>query len=390
MCDVIGKAQALSRRNFLAAAGTIAAVGTAGMAGARPAHADGTDNKPIRGDRVVLLGTGGGPVWWHARKGTSSAVVVGDRRYLVDCGEGVGSQYRAAGLGPEYPKMALGLEAIFLTHLHTDHTIDYNNMLLFGYTNGLALRDRKLQVYGPGDRGVLPEVFGPPPTAPLPIINPDRPTPGTVDMTASLIAAFAQDINTRIRDERRGDPRDLFDVHDIVVPAALHLDPNADPSPDMDPVPVYEDECVRVTAILNLHRPVFPSFAFRFDTDSGSVVFSGDTAPCRNVVRLARGADTLVHEVIDAAWVASLFPEPRTPAQQGLYLHLLGSHTTIEDVGKVAEQAGVDTLVLNHLVPGDNPPSRWRKAARGFSGRLVVGTDLMQLPLSRRRLRGGT
>ena len=113
--------------------------------------------------------------------------------------------------------------------------------------------------------------------------------------------------------------------------------------------PVYEDDRVRVTATLVNHAPVFPSFAFRFDTPDGSITFSGDTSPSDNLVKLGRDTDVLVHEVLDAEAVAAAFPTPHTPQVEALIAHLLGSHTTIEQVGPVATRAGARTLVLNHL-----------------------------------------
>ena len=80
--------------------------------------------------------------------------------------------------------------------------------------------------------------------------------------------------------------------------------------------------------------------------------------------------------MIYTAWVDQLLPTPRNDAQEGLYQHLVNAHTTIEQVGHIAEQAGVGTLVLSHLVPGNWPEHRWRRAGRGFSGRLIVGRDL--------------
>jgi len=159
--------------------------------------------------------------------------------------------------------------------------------------------------------------------------------------------------------------------------------------PPVDPFPVYEDDLVRVTATLVNHAPVFPSFGFRFDTEDGSITISGDTAPSDNLVRLAQGTDILVHECIDAAWVNARFPEPRTPAIEGLVQHLLGSHTSIEQVGPVGDRAGAGTLVLTHLVPANNPVATWQKAQAGFSRRLVVGEDLLRLGVGRKRVRMG-
>jgi ribonuclease BN (tRNA processing enzyme) len=153
----------------------------------------------------------------------------------------------------------------------------------------------------------------------------------------------------------------------------------------MDPIDVYEDENVQVRAILVPHPPMFPSFAYRFDTADGTIVFSGDTMVSANLVKLAQGADVLVHEVIDRAWAESRYESPLDPIQQAAVNHLVGSHTSIEQVGAVGERAGAGTLVLNHLVPADNPHRRWLEAKDGFSGRFVVGEDLMQIGVGRPR-----
>jgi ribonuclease BN (tRNA processing enzyme) len=114
---------------------------------------------------------------------------------------------------------------------------------------------------------------------------------------------------------------------------------------------------------------------------ASAVVFGGDTGPSDNLIELASGANILVHEVIDSAWVELLLPSPRDDAQEGLYQHLIRAHTLVEDVGPIAEAAGVRTLVLSHLVPGNWPEFRWQRAQRGFSGKLIVGRDLDSISL---------
>jgi ribonuclease BN (tRNA processing enzyme) len=334
------------------------------------------------GARLVLLGTAGGPVWYGHREGIGSAVVVDGDVYLVDCGEGVGQQYRRAGFAPFEGRRTLqGLRGIFLTHLHSDHCIDYFNMLLFSWFNGIGLNPHVVQVYGPGNRGSLPPPFGPDPSPP--VQNPHNPTPGTAEMTRYLVQAFAADINDRMRDDRRPALQTRFEAHDIPLPPAVVAAANTNPAPDMDPIDVYEDENVRVRAILVAHPPTYPSFAYRFDIHDGSIVFSGDTTVSANLIKLAEGVDVLVHEVMDRAWAESRYDPPLDSAERAAVNHLVGSHTTIEQVGRVAERAGVGTLVLNHLVPADNPRARWLEAGDGFSGRLVVGEDLMQIGLRR-------
>ncbi|MEU0650489.1 MBL fold metallo-hydrolase [Streptomyces umbrinus] len=358
-----------------------AALAATGSAVAAPASAQSRPPTAVKGYRtkLVLLGTAGGPVWYAGtdRVGISSALAVGDRYYLIDAGDGVGHRLRASGLGS--PGKLVGpldtLNGIFLTHLHSDHISDVNNLLSLGMSNGVPRNERlPIPVWGPGNRGALPPLFGPPPEPP--VVAPDHPTPGTVEMIDLLVRAFATDFNDRARDNRQRVPDQMFEAHDVPIPPEYLDDPNGDPHPRMSPVTFYEDDWVRVSATLVQHAPVFPALAFRFDTEDGSVVFSGDTGTSDNLVELATDADVLVHEVIDRDWVEQQFPEPRSPVDESIIQHLLTAHTTIEEVGPIAERAGVGTLVLNHLVPADAPDRIFRRAQDGFSGRLVVGHDL--------------
>ena len=378
MCDVISQLNGASRRSFLGAAGlaggaTLVAALGASAASASTAPASNAAAQHFR-TRLALLGTAAGRTFWGGseRQGISSAVVVGDAVYLVDCGDGWARRYMQAGLGMKQ------LEGVFITHMHSDHLIDYPSLLLFGSTDGLETRQKAVQVLGPGSRGKLVPLSENAKSTP-PVINPENPTPGIVDMTEYLYQAYASDLNDNMRDSLKPDPHTLIHVDEITLPSGLVVDPDVDPAPPMEPFVVFEDANVRVSATLVKHPPVFPAFGYRFDTADGSIVFSGDTAFSDNLIQLAQGADILVHEVIDPQWVESLFPSPPTPVQQAKIHHLISSHTSIEEVGDVAERAGVKTLVLSHLAPADNPRSRWAEAGRRFSGKLVVGEDLTQL-----------
>ncbi len=167
-----------------------------------------------------------------------------------------------------------------------------------------------IDVYGPSPAGL------PIPTFPLDAVRPlvfaDEPTPGMRTTVEHLLRAFAYNINLRIADEDRSNVVDAIRVREVGVRREgyvpdIDLGSRGDGSsaasaaPPMEPVVVHpeDDQGVQVSAVLVQHAPVFPAFGFRFDTPVGSVVFSGDTGPCENVVRLARGADVLVHEVID-------------------------------------------------------------------------------------------
>ncbi|QYN36957.1 MBL fold metallo-hydrolase [Pseudonocardia sp. DSM 110487] len=380
----------LTRRFLLGGLAVGAASLTTGCVGHGPGAAPSSASAPaaLRAPltsgartRLVLLGTAGGPNWWldGHRRGVASAVAVGDRFYLVDAGEGVGPQIRQARLGNWESRLRGPLDAlrsIFITHMHSDHVCDLNDLLVNGLANGLWSGDAPTQVWGPGNRGQLPPARpGSSPAA----LAPENPTPGTREMIELLKRTYATDLNDRTFENGLPDPDSFFAGHDVPIPAQYLADPNGNPHPRMSPVPFYEDDRVRVSATLVQHAPVFPALAFRFESDEGSIVFSGDTSPSENLVELASGADVLVHEVIAGEWVAADFPAPCDPVDEAIYQHLIGKHTLVEDVGPLAERAGVRTLVLNHFVPSTWPEERWEAGVRGFSGRLVVGVDLDQI-----------
>jgi ribonuclease BN (tRNA processing enzyme) len=274
----------------------------------------------------VLLGTGGGPTPKVTRSAPAQAVVVDGVTYLVDCGNGVARQIARAKLGFRT------LRAAFVTHHHSDHNADFGNLFLLLWAAGL-------------DAPV--DAFGPPPL---------------VAMTAQFLELNAYDIATRIADEGRPALAPLVRPHDIDAAGE-----------------VYRDERVRITCALVRHPPVVPAFAFRFDTSDRSIVFSGDTAPCDSLVELARDADVLVHEVMHEPSLDAICA--RLPNATRLRRHLLDSHTTQDQVGAIAREARVKTLVLTHFVPADTvAPHAWREAAaRHFDGEIVVGEDLMEL-----------
>ncbi|MDI3403252.1 MBL fold metallo-hydrolase [Streptomyces cavernicola] len=317
--------------------------------------------------RLVLLGTLGGPPPEPSATGIATALAVRDRVYVIDCGRGAVSQYVRAGL-----KLSR-LRGLYVTHLHADHVCDLHDFFLLGGFGPNDAGDRvrePVPVYGPGPAGALP-----PGRPGAPVVCPDEPTPGTAALMRHQVAAFAYQTNLFMRYSNISDPRELMDVHEVEVPV-VGASALGETAPDMEPFPVSDDGVVRVTATLVPHGPVFPSFAYRFDTPDGSVVFSGDTAASGNVERLAHGADVLVHEAIDLEAQRAAGTPPEVLA------HLAESHTSVDEVGPLAERAGVSTLVLSHLMPTGVPTSTWyRRARRGFTGKVVIGKDLMELPL---------
>ncbi|WP_232531898.1 MBL fold metallo-hydrolase [Microbacterium halophytorum] len=329
--------------------------------------------------RIITLGTAGGPRWWadHSgapRFGIATAVVVGERWYLVDCGDGAGHQASAAGL-----KMP-DLGGIFLTHMHSDHLVDLPSIVLFG---AFELKNRMsgpIAVVGPGDRGRLTPLS--PQAASTPrAVAPERPTPGVMGLFDGLFAAFATDINDRIFDSLARSPRDTFDVTEIDLGAVSGFDPDTAVSPPMEPIEVFRDDLVTVTAVLVSHHPMAPAFAYRFDTDLGSVTISGDTAPCDNVVRLARDTDLLLHEAIDLDILAAQYTD--TDMLNATMAHHRRSHTTPADAGRIAARAGAKRLALHHLVPSYAHPEVWRDAQTAYPGPLTIPDDLDILSFAR-------
>jgi ribonuclease BN (tRNA processing enzyme) len=276
--------------------------------------------------KLVLLGTGGGPMPKVTRSAPANAVVVDGVTYIVDCGNGVARQMARARLPFR------SLRAVFVTHHHSDHNADFGNLFQLLWAGGL---DQPVDAYGP---------------------------PPLRTMTGQFLALNAYDIATRIADEGRPPLAPLIRAHEIDAPGE-----------------VYRDERVRVTCALVRHPPVVPAFAFRFDTPDRSIVFSGDTAPCDSLVELARDADVLVHEVLHAPSLDAICGNLANATR--LRQHLLDSHTTEEQVGIVAREAGVATLVLSHFVPADSVAEEtWREAAaRQFGGKIVLGQDLMEI-----------
>jgi ribonuclease BN (tRNA processing enzyme) len=149
---------------------------------------------------------------------------------------------------------------------------------------------------------------------------------------------------------------------------------------------VMQDDNVKVSAILVEHPPVKPALAYRFDFKDRSIAFSGDTAPLEAVATMAKGADVLVHETMYVPAVETYIKEQiargRPVKFEPFMAHMKADHTPSEDVGRIAQKAGVKTLVLSHLTPAIDSidDDTWRgPAAKYFQGEIVVGKDLMVL-----------
>jgi ribonuclease BN (tRNA processing enzyme) len=306
------------RRAFLR--GAAALVGAACCASRGKAQAAKT--------RLILLGTGGGPRPRKASSASAQVIISNNSAYVIDCGNGVARQLVFA----DVPLPTL--RHIFLTHQHSDHNADYGNLIWLAWAAGLRTRV---------------DTWGPPPLK---------------KMTTLFFEMNALDIAARIENEGRVPLVPLVRVHE------LH-----------DAGLVMQDENVRVTAALVQHPPVVPAFAYRFDAADRSIVISGDTVKSENLVKLARGADVLVHAVLYVPVLDRLVA--RVPNATALKASILANQTSVEDAGRVAEAAGVKTLVLSHFVPADDPEvtdQMWIEAARShFRGSVIVGKDLLEV-----------
>ena len=278
--------------------------------------------------RLILLGTGGGPRPRTASSAPAQVIVANDAAYVIDCGNGVARQLAFAGVP------LTTLRHIFLTHHHSDHNADYGNLIWLAWCAGLRTR-----VDG----------WGPPPLE---------------KMTKLFFEMNACDIDIRITDEDRVPLRPLVHVHELNGGGR-----------------VLRDENLTVTATLVDHPPVVPAFAYRFDASARSIVISGDTLPCDNLIRLAEGADVLVHEALYVPAIDRLVARVSNAA--ALKRSILSHHTPVEEAGRVARAAGVKKLVLSHFVPSDDPTvtdQMWLEGARvHFSGEVILGKDLLEL-----------
>ncbi|MEZ5215799.1 MAG: ribonuclease Z [Ilumatobacteraceae bacterium] len=275
---------------------------------------------------ITLLGTGS-PLPDPNRAGPCTLVSAGTEHYLVDAGRGALMRLAAAGV-------PLGqLSAVLLTHLHSDHLTDLNDVITSTWV--MSFTPVTLRIVGP---------------------------PGTREVVDHLLAALAPDVAYRI---------------------AHHADLEAPPAVEVIELtsgPVELGGAVTITAAPTDHRPVEPSVGYRFDHDGRSVVVAGDTVPCDGLDSLCRGADALVHTVIRKEVIEQI------PLQR--MRDTLDYHSSPAEAGATASRGGVTTLVLTHYVPAFPPADEatrdiWRSlAAEAFAGRIEVGDDLHRVELA--------
>jgi len=269
---------------------------------------------------VVLLGTGS-PLPSPDRAGPATLVRAGGQHLLFDCGRGVLMRTAAAGSG------AALFARVLLTHLHSDHTTDFNDVV----TSRWALS---------------------PTPNPLHVIGP----PGTSRYVGRVLDMLGDDIGYRL---------------------AHHDDLNEAPQVEVDEVldgEVFNQGGVRVIAAPTDHRPVHPTVGYRVEADGAAVVIAGDTVPCDGLDRLCAGADVYVQTVVLPSLIRQI-PFPRL-------LDVLDYHSSVSDAARTAARAGVRTLVLTHPVPPPAPgtePDWIAEAAAHFDGEVILAHDLLEV-----------
>ena len=269
---------------------------------------------------VTLLGTGS-PLPDPDRAGPSTLVTAGGAPVLVDAGRGVLMRLAAAGVLPPM------LSAVLLTHLHSDHLTDLNDVVTTRWAMSPA--PNPLTIYGP---------------------------PGTATVVDGMRAMLAPDIGYRLAHHADLEWEPPVEVVEVV------------------PGEVFELGDVVVRTGATDHRPVEPTVAYRLEHEGASVVLGGDGVPCAGLDELCAGADVYVQTVVREDLVRQV------PLQR--FLDILDYHSTVEQAADTAARAGVRTLVLTHQVPAPAPGQQdeWRAlAAARFDGEVVVGEDLTRV-----------
>jgi len=272
------------------------------------------DKDNVNENGVILLGTGNpNPV--PERSGPSVAVVANGQPYIVDCGPGVVRRAVAAGLDVKQ------LDTLFLTHLHSDHTVGFPDLL---FTPWVLERDNPLEVFGPA---------------------------GSLAMAENISRAYELDINERLNGlEPANETGRQVSVKEIEAGI------------------VYENPDIKVEAFPVNHGSL-DAFGYKFTIAGRSIVISGDTAPTEIIVEKARNADILIHEVYSAKAFQSL------PSRWRKYHSEV--HTSTIELAEIAAKANPDLLVLYHqLFWGVSEDELVAEVKKGYGGEVISGNDL--------------
>lgn len=276
--------------------------------------------------KVILLGTGTpNPDPEHA--GSSVAIIVNDTPYLIDFGAGIVRQ--AAKMTPKYGGEFSALEAknlkcAFLTHLHSDHTIGFPDLLL---TPWVLERDEPLEVHGPV---------------------------GTKNLTDNILEAYKADIDYRLNGlEPANENGWKVNTHEF----------------DEDGI-IYQDSLVKVEAFKVVHGGWTNAFGFRFTTPDKTIVISGDTRPCENILKYSKDADILIHEVYSY--------EKWTKRNDFWRKYHKANHTSTYELGELAAKAKPGKVVLYHLLFwGASEEDLLKEISEKYEGEVIVGRDFM-------------
>lgn len=271
--------------------------------------------------QIVLLGTGT-PIPDPERSGPSVAIVVNDTPYIVDFGPGVVRRAEAAyrqgikGLAPS------GLTRAFVTHLHSDHTVGYPDLI---FTSWVAGRTEPLEVFGPK---------------------------GIRAMTLHIMQAYREDVEIRLNGLEQAS-RNGYKVN----------------AHEIQPGIIYRDQNVTVKAFLVKHGSWPEAYGYRFETPDKTIVISGDTTPAESVVQNCNGCDVLIHEVYSQAGFLK-----KTPQWKKYHSHF---HTSSLELAQLASRAKPKLLILYHQLFWDEPESDLlNEIRRGYNGKVVSGHDL--------------
>lgn len=284
---------------------------------------------------LILLGTKGGPALRTPGPSflpTSNYLGVKDRHIIVDCGIGVTQALARSG------KSSSSITDVFITHFHSDHVLELGGLLHTAWTSGL---NHQVRLYGPE---------------------------GIESIWHHFLEMMAFDIRTRIVDEGRPDLKELVEVASFEEGL------------------ICRDSDIEVSALRNMHPPVTDSFALRFLVGDFRITFSGDTAYLPSLANFAERSDILVHEAMLEAGIRYIMK--KTPnTDDRLYHHLTSSHTLAGDVGKIANDAKVKTLILNHLIPPERDIASERdwesEVKEQFSGAIIIGYDGLSVPFQK-------
>ena len=277
--------------------------------------------------KVVLLGTGS-PIISTSRSKPAQAVLVGDKVFLVDCGAGTVERLVQLGIEPR------NVNGVFFTHFHSDHDAGFPDFYVSSWIGGTQERSTPLNVYGP---------------------------PTTKDTITKMIDAFSYDINVRIEQ-----------AHHSTVGLKVNY-------VEMTEGVIYNDGQLKVTVFPVDHHPVKEAVGYRFDYKGKSVVFSGDTCPCQNIVKYGQNADLLVHEAYSEFYMDQA--KKMYPNRVKTINDVQSYHTSTLQIAKEAQEAHVKHVILTHLMPAPTETWYFEMAFKNgmkniYNGPVTVGRDL--------------